>query len=171
MTSWNVKIGIGGGGKKDNHKRENYGGKTEVRSSHFGVFSILQLFLLANSSVYSWVLCSSQPGWFTLCWLHCQLWFHISLPSTARKVSLEKLKYCMWKSKRKVLTGTSSLGEGRPKKRLVIVFRQVQGACNYLLTYVFSKDWTKLKPVVSPIEGTLEFIWLNILTLKPRHLW
>ena len=36
--------------------KENYGGKTEVRSSHFGVFSILQLFLLANSSIYLWVL-------------------------------------------------------------------------------------------------------------------
>lgn len=130
VTFWNVKIGIWGGGKKDNHKKENYSGKTGVRSSHFWVFSILQLFLLANSSVCSWVLHSSQPGWFTLWWPHCQLWFHISLPSTARKVSLEKLKYCMWKSKRKVLSGTSSLGEGRPKKRQVIVFRQVQGACS-----------------------------------------
>ena len=139
--------------------------KSEVHTSgFFPSFSCFYLLTLPS-------ICGcSQPGWFTLCWLQCQLWFHISLPSTARKVSLEKLKYCMWKSKRKVLSGTSSLGEGRPKKRQVIVFGQVQGACKYLPTYVFSKDWTKLKPVVSPAEGTLEFIWLNILTLKPRHL-
>lgn len=135
-----------------------------------GFFPSSRLFLLANSAIYPWVSCGSLPGELHSASPTVSSSFTFPPQLQPERCHWEKRKYCTWRSKMKVLTGTCSLGEGRLKRRHVTVFRPVQGVARSADLFSVKTELNRnLK--MSLTEGTLEFIWPNILTLKLRHLW